>query len=196
MKRLPARLNGIGSAAVKAASGRTWADWVGLLDRAGAKSWTHTEIVLWLQKRQKLAEGWCQTVTVGYEQATGRRVKHQKSHGFEIGVSKTIAAPVAVAFEAWKDATVRERWLPAAPLTVRKATPHKSIRITWGDGTNLSVNFWPKGALKCQVVPQHAQLATAAEAEKMKAFWTDRLEALRALLENTPVAASSSPDVS
>jgi hypothetical protein len=46
-------------------------------------------------------------VTVGYEQVTGRRVKNQKTDGFEISVSKTIAAPVAVAFEAWKDAAIR-----------------------------------------------------------------------------------------
>ncbi|MBI2516283.1 MAG: hypothetical protein HYV95_05145 [Opitutae bacterium] len=186
MKRLPAKLNGIGSAAVKKATGRTWIEWVGLLDKAGAKSWPHAEIALWLHKKHKVADWWCQMVTAGYEQASGRRVKHQKPDGFEISVSKTIAAPVAQAFEAWKDAALREQWLPGTPLTVRKATPHKSIRITWSDDTNLSVNFWPKGPIKCQVVPQHGKLTTAALAEKMKTYWSDKLEALRLFLEKKP----------
>ncbi|MER2553143.1 MAG: LysR family transcriptional regulator [Thauera sp.] len=76
-----------------------------------------------------------------------------------------------------------QQWLPRTPLTVRKATPHKSIRILWGDASTLSVNFWPKGSLKCQVVPQHAKLPTPDAAEKMKAYWADKLEALRAFLE-------------
>jgi uncharacterized protein YndB with AHSA1/START domain len=122
-------------------------------------------------------------VTVGFEQARGLRLKHQKADGFEISVAKTIAAPVGQAFAAWRDPALREHWLPRTPLTVRKATPHKSIRIRWGDDTLVSVNFWPKGSLKCQVVPQHAKLPTAEAAEKMKAYWAEKLEALRAYLE-------------
>jgi hypothetical protein len=183
MKRTPAKLAGVTPAAVKKATGRDWKEWCALLDAAGAKSWPHAEIALWLHRKHKVADWWCQQVTVGYEQATGRRVKHQKLDGFEVSVSRTIAAPVAAAFEAWRDAGVREQWLPRTPLTVRKATPHKSIRIRWADDTTLSVNFWPKGPLKCQVVPQHGRLPNAAAAERMKAYWDAQLEALRVFLE-------------
>lgn len=183
MKRPTDKLAGITGAAVKQATGRDWPAWVTLLDKAGAKSWPHADIALWLHKKHQVEDWWCQMITVGFEQATGRRVKHQKPDGFEVSVSKTIAAPVDRAFEAWKDHALRAQWLPGIELTVRKATPHKSIRITWPDDTNLSVNFWPKGPLKCQVVPQHAKLPTAAAAEKMKAYWTQQLEALRLFLE-------------
>ncbi len=183
MKSPAATYAGIRSAAVKKATGRTWPEWISLLDKGGAKSWPHAEIALWLHKKHKIADWWCQMVTVGYEQASGRRVKHQKPDGYEVTVSKTIAAPVDLAFAAWRDPAIREQWLPHTPLTVRKATPHKTIRITWSDGTNLSVNFWPKGPLKCQVVPEHGRLPDAATAEKTKAYWGDRLEALRHLLE-------------
>jgi hypothetical protein len=182
MKVTTAKLAGVTTAAVKKATGRGWSEWIELLEKAGAKSWPHAEIALWLNKK-KVSDWWCQTVTVGYEQASGRRVKNQKADGFEISVSKTIAAPVAIAFEAWRDPIVRERWLPHVTLSIRKATPHKSIRIRWQDDTNLSVNFWPKGPLKCQVVPQHGKLATAADAEKMKAYWSGQLDALCAFLE-------------
>jgi len=186
MTRSTDNLNGISTAAVKEATGRTWLEWVTLLDKAGAKSWPHAEISLWLHKKHQVPDWWCQMVTAGYELATGRRVKNQKNDGFEISVTKTIAAPVARAFDAWKEPVLREQWLPGTPVTIRKATPHKSIRITWADDTNLSVNFWPKGPLKCQVVPQHGKLPDAATAEKMKTYWGEKLEVLRLFLETKP----------
>jgi hypothetical protein len=183
MKRTVGKYGGISSAAVKKATDQTWAEWLALLDRAGARKLPHREIVRFLQIRHKLSDWWRQMVAVGYAQARGLRVEHQKADGFEISVTKTIVAPVDRAFAAWKDAALREKWLPRTPLTVRKATPHKSIRILWPDDTSLSVNFWPKGPLKCQVVPQHGRLTTPESAEKMKAYWTEKLEALRLFLE-------------
>jgi uncharacterized protein YndB with AHSA1/START domain len=183
MKRPTEKLNGISSVAVKKATGKTWREWCTLLDKAGAKKKSHKEIAELLSARNKVAAWWAQMVAVGYEQSRGLRAKHQKPAGFEVSVTRTIAAPVARAFEAWKDAALREQWLPRTPLTVRKSTPHKSIRITWTDGTSVGVNFWPKGALKCQVVPQHSKLPDADSAERMKDFWTEKLEALRSYLE-------------
>ncbi len=183
MKRPAGSPGGISSAAVKKATGKTWPQWLALLDQAGARKLTHRGIVQWLDRQPRLADWWRQMVAVGYEQARGLRLKHQKADGFEISVSKTMAAPVDRAFAAWKNSDLRERWLPRTPLTIRKATPHKSIRILWSDGTCVSVNFWPKGPLKCQVVPQHSKLTTPGAAEKMKTFWTGKLEALRVFLE-------------
>lgn len=183
MKRKVDKFGGISSAAVGKATGRTWAEWLRLLDKAGAKKMPHREIAALLHARHKVPEWWSQMVAVGYGQARGLRVKHQKADGFEITVTKTMGAPVDRAFAAWKDAVLREKWLPRTPLTVRKATPHKSIRILWPDGTTLSVNFWPKGPLKCSVVPQHGKLATPEAADRMKAYWGEKLESLRSYLE-------------
>lgn len=183
MKRAAEGTAGVSPAAVREATGKTWAQWLVALDKAGAMKRSHRENADWLQARHKLPAWWAQIVTVSYEQARGLRAKPHRPDGFEVSVSRTISAPVAAAFEAWKDPALREKWLPHTPMSVRKATPHKSIRITWGDGTNLSVNFWPKGPLKCQVVPQHGQLPDAATAEKLKAYWSERLEALQKFLE-------------
>lgn len=183
MKRAAGSYGGISSSAVKKATGRTWAEWLALLDQAGARKLPHREIAQLLARKHRLADWWSQMVTVGYEQARGLRVKHQKADGFEISITKTIIAPVDRAFAAWKDPVLREQWLPRTPLTIRKATPHKSIRILWADETSVGVNFWPKGPLKCSVVPQHGKLTTPEAAEKMKAYWTSKLEALRAFLE-------------
>ena len=183
MKRKAGKYGGISSAAVAKATGRTWTEWLALLDRAGARNLSHRAIVRLLQSRRELSDWWRQMVAVGYEQARGLRVEHPRADGFEISVSKTIAAPVDRAFAAFREAALREQWLPRLPLTVRKATPHKSIRIRWPDDTSLSVNFWPKGPLKCQVVPEHGNLTTPESADRMKVFWTEKLEALRVFLE-------------
>lgn len=183
MKRAAEKYGGLGSPAVKKATGRTWREWFALLDKAGAAKLPHREILRRLQSTHRLPDWWGQMVSVGYEQARGLRLKHQKSDGFEISVTRTLAAPVGRAFAAWREASLREAWLPSTPLTIRKATPHKSIRILWGDGTLLSVNFWPKGPLKCQVVPQHGKLPTPEAAEKLKAYWAEKLDDLAAFLE-------------
>jgi hypothetical protein len=172
----------VGDAAVAAKTGRTWPEWFDLLDRAGAQDLTHKEIDTLLYDAHGLDGWWAQMVTVGYEQARLGRAKHEKPGGFEVSASKTVAVPVETLFTAWNDPRRRARWLSEA-LTVRKATLPKSMRITWSDGTSLSVNFYAKGAGKSQVAVQHGKLKDAQMAERVKADWAKRLEHLKGELE-------------
>jgi uncharacterized protein YndB with AHSA1/START domain len=173
----------IGDEAVRAKTGRTWAEWFALLDAAGARDWDHKRIVAFVSEGHGVGPWWQQMVTVGYEQARGLRDKHQTASGYTINRSKTIAAPAAKVFEAWKDARTRKRWLPDGRLTIRTATPNKSLRITWEDGpTNLDVNLYPKGDSKTQVAVEHSKLDSAAEGVRMKLYWGDALARLEALL--------------
>src|SRR5262245_50950975 len=135
----------IGDEAVRAKTGKTWDEWIAILDAAGARDWDHKRIVAFVREEHGVGPWWQQMVTVGYEQASGRREKHQTAKGYTINRSKTIAAPAEKVFAAWKDTRTRKRWLPEA-ITIRTATPGKSLRITWGDGlTNLDVNLYSKG---------------------------------------------------
>jgi uncharacterized protein YndB with AHSA1/START domain len=143
---------------------------------------THQERVRLLNQKHGVGPWWQQMVAVTYEQARGLRDKHQKPEGYEISVSRTIDAPVGKAFKAWTDEKTRRKWLPAN-LTIRKATANKSLRISWEDGkTSLSVNFDPKGG-KSQVVAQHSKIPDAKGAAKMKKFWAQALDRLKALIE-------------
>lgn len=173
---------GIGSAAVEKATGRGWAEWLKILDKDGAAGMSHKEIALHLHERRGVGDWWAQMVTVGYEQARGRREKHQKAGGYEVSVGRVIGAPMAAVFRAWSDAKTRAKWLPDE-IEVRKATPGKSMRITWPDATSVSVNFYAKGAGKTQVSAQHGKLKNAKVAEKTKRMWAARLESLKGLLE-------------
>jgi uncharacterized protein YndB with AHSA1/START domain len=175
---------GISDATVKARTGRSWSEWFALLDEAGAVKRGRKGIVALLSEHHRVGPWWRQMVTVAYEQERGLREKHQTPEGFQISVSKTIAAPVAAVFAAWADEEARAKWLSAADLTVRRATPGRSIRITWGDGTSsVDVNFYARGPEKSQVVVDQKRLADAEEVGRMKAFWSEALDALKKIVE-------------
>jgi uncharacterized protein YndB with AHSA1/START domain len=173
--------------AVQAKTGRGWSEWLSLLDEAGAAQMSHPEIVAYLNSHFSIEPWWQQTVTVTYEQARGLRQKHETSEGFQISASKTIGAPIGKAFSAWNDVKSRQAWLGDAALQIRKATADKSIRITWEQGpekgTSVEVYLYAKGQDKCQVAVNHTKLRSAAAGEKMKKYWSARLEALKELLE-------------
>ncbi len=174
---------GISAETVQAKTGKGWAEWIAILDQAGAKAMAHKDIALYLSEKQGVPDWWCQMVTVGYEQARGLRGKHEKPEGYQISRSKTLAAPVATLYAAWADKRKRTRWLKEA-LTIRTATLDKSLRILWGDGqTSLDVSFYPKGEGKCQLVVQHSKIANAKAAEKLKAYWAQALEELQAYVK-------------
>ena len=175
----------IGDAALAAKTGKTWQEWFALLDKAGAKQMDHKSIAALLAKRFGAERGWWwQMITVGYEQARGKRLKHQKPEGFEVSASKTIGAPMAALYKAWTDEKLRKRWLADARLTIRKATPNKSVRIAWDAGASrVDVMFYPKGTARNQVTVQHGRLANATAAERTKTYWKGQLEKLATLLE-------------
>ena len=170
--------------AVQAKTGKTWKEWFAILDKAGAKKLTHQEIVKYLNTRQGVGPWWQQMVTVTYEQARGLREAHQKPSGYEISVSRTINAPISKVYHAFANDKARNAWLPEEGLAVRKATPNKSMRVTWNDvKTSLEISFLSKGDNKSQVVVQHSKLPNAKASSTMKAYWGKALDRLRASLE-------------
>ncbi|MFN2577734.1 MAG: hypothetical protein ABR607_08590 [Pyrinomonadaceae bacterium] len=168
--------------AVETKTGKNWSRWFKHLDAAGAKKMTHQEIAAHLSDKHDVRPWWTQMITVTYEQARGLREAHEKPGGYEISVSRTIEAPVSQAFKAWTDEKVRQKWLPAR-FHVSKATANKSLRLVWEDGnTRVAAAFLSKGP-KCQVVAQHSKLPDAKAAAKMKKFWGEALDRLKASLE-------------
>jgi hypothetical protein len=177
----PKKTAGIGDDAVKKATGKTWAQWCAILDKKKATKMPHKEIAILLHEQQGLSGWWAQMVTVGYERERGMRVAHQQPGGFEISKSKTLPISAVKAFKGWEDKKARDTWL-GENITIRKATPGKSMRITWPDKTNVEVNFYDKGKDKCQVSIQHTRLTSASKAEKMKEFWAEKLEVYKGFL--------------
>ena len=177
------KLAGVGSQAVLKATGRAWDEWLKVLDRAGARSMAHKDIATLLSRKFSVPGWWCQMVTVGYEQARGLRAVNQGTQGFRANASRTVAVDVDDLYSAWSDGRQRARWLPAAPMQVRRATEGKSMRITWEQQEDVEVNFVRKGAGKSLVQVQHGKLANAGAVARRKKFWSEALARLKAQLE-------------
>jgi hypothetical protein len=122
-------------------------------------------------------------VAVGYEHERGIRQKFQKCDGeFSASGSRTLAVPLAKAYEAWIDEKFRRRWLPGAKMEITTATPGKYVRAKWGD-SRLSVGFYSRGPAKAQVAVDHGKLASSRECAKMKSYWFAALNRLQKTLE-------------
>ncbi len=173
----------IGDEAVRAKTGKGWEEWFELLDRAGASKQSHGEIALALSKDHGVPAWWAQTITVEYEWARGLREKHEGPEGYQVGATRTIAAPVEEVWRAWEDEALRERWLPGGGLSVRTATKPKSARYDWHEGGRLAVYFVETGTSKTRLQVQHERLPDKASAKRAQADWRERLKALKALLE-------------
>lgn len=178
-----ARLAGLSDAAVKKATGCAWDRWVWALDRVEAHTWPHREIAEYVHEKYRVPDWWTQTVTVGYERIKGLREKGQRrGGGFEATRSKTFPVPVSRLFRAWSDKRTRARWLAGAELLVRTSQKDRSMRISWGDGTAVDLWFTAKDKAKSQVAVTHRRLADKASAERMKAYWAERLAVLAEVL--------------
>lgn len=179
-----ARLAGRSDEIIKARTGCTWERWVKALDHVRAYEWTHRDIARHVHEKYKIEGWWAQSVTVGYERIKGLRAIGQRRSGvWETSKSRTFPAPVDTVFRAFHDPRRRSRWMTGAKPTVRSATPGKSMRMAWPDGTSVIVGFTAKGEAKSQVAIQHEKLPDQATATRMKAYWSERLEALAETLE-------------
>jgi hypothetical protein len=193
-----AALAGFSDRTIKEKTGCTWARWVPMLDGLGAAGMRHGEIAALVNRKFRIDGWWSQAVTVGYERIKGRRALGQRVDGsYEASKSRTFDVPVSMLFDAWAIPRRRTRWLPEAGVTVRTTSAPKSMRLGWTDGTIVAVWFTPKGANRSSVALAHTKLREKAEADRLKRYWTERLDALGELLTGTPtvrrarVAASS-----
>ncbi|HVT44316.1 MAG TPA: hypothetical protein VMT00_07990 [Thermoanaerobaculia bacterium] len=178
-----AALAGMSDASVRKATGKTWAEWTRALDAVDAASRPHREIADLVHEKFKVPGWWAQTVTVGYERIRGlREIGQRRGGSYEASKSRTFAVPMARLFEAFEKARIRNRWIPDLKLTVRKATPGRSMRISVDDGTSLELWFTEKGAGKSQVAIQHTKLPSKADAENRKRYWAERFDRLAELL--------------
>ncbi len=167
---------------IRAKTGKSWAQWVRVLDAIDAARMPHREIASHVRTTYAIDGWWAQAVTVGYERIRGLREVGQRRDGaYEFSKSRTFPVPVAVLYRAFTSPKVRARWLGGVEFTVRKATPNKSIRITWPDQTSVQVSLIPKGD-RSQATITHAKLASQDAATKLKAWWHARLDALATVL--------------
>jgi hypothetical protein len=176
----PTALGLVSDETVANRTGRTWSEWFAVLDESRAHERSHTEIARYLNAEHGVPGWWSQTVTVGYERARGLRALHERPKGYSVTASKTVGVPVERLFEAVCDPA----WPAEGALRPRTTLPFRSARFDWEDGTTrVVVGFTAKAESKSTVALEHERLADADAAERMKAFWRERLAELKHDLE-------------
>lgn len=172
-------LSGVSDGTVQSKTGRSWAEWVETLDAFGGKDKPHREVAAYVHA-QGVSDWWSQSVTVGYERIHGLRAIGQKRAGtWEMSKSRTFPVPVSTLYAAFANARKRAKWLPDVKLTIRTSQKDRSMRITWPDGTSVDVGFFPKSDAKSMVAVSHTKLAEKGAADRLKAYWAERLDALK-----------------
>ena len=165
--------------AIRERTGRGWEEWFDVLDSWGALGMKHRDIARRVAAELEIDPlAWnAQAITASYERTRGLRVAGQKEDGFSITASKTIGVPIERLYDAFF-ATADER------LRERTVTRPLSARFDWGDdGSRVHVTFDASGETKSRIVVEHARLADADEAERMKTFWRERLAELKGRLD-------------
>ena len=112
------------------------------------------------------------------------RARHQMRDGFSVSATKTVAVPPERALSAFTSASLRQPWLPNAPMRQRPTRAPLSARFDWSDPpSRVIVSVVPKGIDKVLVAVAHEQLPDAEAGERFKASWREWLGALKAVLE-------------
>jgi hypothetical protein len=170
--------------AVRRATGHGYEHWFRLLDDWGGTERNHTQIASWVATEHKVDGWWAQSITVGYERARGMRAVHQRPGGFEVSASRTVRVDAETALAAFTEPAIRRRWLPGPAIRQRPTKAANVARFDWSDPpSRFVVSADPKGD-RTTVYVAHEKLPDAAEAERQKAAWRQRLTALKSVLES------------
>lgn len=131
---------------------KDWNQWVEILERAGARSWIHKDIVAFIVKKYKLTWWWSHIVATGYEVHIERKLPGRNIKG-EYSITSTKTFKVE-AKKVWKFLASDEgiqMWL--TPMSKFKLAPKmfferedgiygeirtmkagERVRFTWRDG--------------------------------------------------------------
>jgi len=169
--------------AVKAKTGKDWAQWFAILDKAKAQTLPHKDIVALLDGKHGVPPWWRQMVTVEYERARGLRARHETASGFSVSISKTIATDLGNVYAAAADAKRRKSWFAAGEFELSSQTKDKYFRGSWNGSARLEINFYAKDEGKAQINVQVNKLGSAADVTLEREAWKAALETLKARLE-------------
>jgi len=185
-KPLPPRIAdpGMSDEAIQRSTGRTWDQWLRVLDDWGATSKNHTEIARYVSTEHEIGGWWAQNVTVGYERARGMRKVNEHVDGFSVNASRTFSHPIGAVYQAFADPDLRAKWLEPHTYKERTFTENKVWRCEMtGNNSRVEARFTAKSPDKTSVAIEHAKLPAEEDVASWRAFWRERLDRVTALLD-------------
>jgi hypothetical protein len=166
---------------IRERTGLGWEQWFELLDDSVPASATHREIARWVADYLEIHPlAWnAQAITRSYEMARRGKLVGEHEDGFTATASRTVDASPEAVFALLAD------WLRDAPLSVRSTARPRGVRYDWtDDASRVSITLDAKdGGARCLLTVSHSRLADAAAYDTRKAWWRERLQALKASLE-------------
>ena len=197
----------VSSKSLKKATGKNWDEWIKILDKAGAKHFSHAEIVRVLTKK-KLSTWWRQWVAIGYQVHSGLRIPGQNLKGhYSLVVTKTVRVDAKTAWKFLTSAKGLAIWLQ--PLSEFKVVPKASfesvggyfgevrtvkknsrIRFTfqdpdWDFSTVLQLQVFSKSKSTTMLAIQHEKLPSAKLKSEFRGRWREAIEQLAIEFEKT-----------
>ncbi len=195
----------ISEEAVKAKTGKGWAQWFAVLDRFDVSARGHKSAAEYLHQRCGVSGWWAQMITVEYERQKGLRVLNQSCRGdFQVSVSRALGVPVSTVWSAFTDEALLRQWcgreakldfreggkfsgLGGGQGEVRRVVRGQRVRLWWnGKGfegrSAVEIRFESKGEGRSSIVIQHSELRDKGEVEKSRKRWTEAVERLQNML--------------
>lgn len=174
-------------AAIKKATGKTWAQWTTWLDEKGGRDLDHKGLVAALKETLDNA-WWRQAVAGGYERLVQGRAAHQMPKGFQVQASRTIDAPLDKVWSALCPDGDCD-WMPSGKITVTTQHANKALRGEWSGGTahpkaRFGAAMTATATGKTHLRIQLDRLPDAEAAEAAKLAWRAALSTLKERLED------------
>lgn len=180
------KINGVSSNAVEKATGKSWNDWVKLLDKEKCADKSHKEIAkLVFEKYVPKSGWWSQMVTVGYEYAKGKRVVGKtETQGYEIGVQKMLYVKKEKLWKFLDSPKGRALWLgKEVEHEMRTVKKGERMRMKWKPNAwkNTSILqitlFCPRNTMEKTNLNFHQEkLNSTKQRNEMRKHWHDVLE--------------------
>lgn len=167
-----------GEDAVLEATGRGWDDWCDLIDAWPGHDESHGAVVDHLQQIHGLTSWWAQSVTVGWERITGRRLPYQQADGrFAAARTKTVTVDGAALRQLLLDADGREALFAGLSTELRSRPTSKNVRVAMEEGV-AEIAIQPRGNGRVRVAVLHGALPSHTVVPAWQEYWSAWLEAL------------------
>jgi hypothetical protein len=171
--------------AVAAATGRGWDQWIDVIERWDGDGDDHAAVARYLEAEHGLHGWWAQTVTVGFERITGRRLPHQKADGtFAVSKSATVDLAADRLRSMLLDDTDRAELFPGHRTERRSKPTSKSIRIGFESGvaviglTSVGDGGGTGDQARTKVTVQHEKLPDLDAVDRWREYWEQWMEAV------------------
>ncbi len=194
--------NELTDAVCKAATGQTLGYWVDAIEaRPELKGKRRDAVNMWLYPEMGKDIWWATTAWVEYERKNQILQRDGRLEGYNICVTKKIAAPLAEVFGAWTSPGVAT-WFGDSPnllpdssiedsagnrANALRIRENKDLRYRWngnaGDGTQVDVTFTDEGNGKIALMLLHTRIQTRDEADGLRLAWGEAFSRLKSALE-------------